>query len=512
MIKKLGFISLACLLAIQFCKNSQPEMGKVLFQKFHNPVFQKLDYDEFKEVFQKVLQERKNDLNYPDLIIGFYQNNDFNPVFAMNQLPKDNLKLLAQYYQRANEHGLTAQMFGYRKMQALLDKFYDVNALKTTADAYRAIAELEVLTANSLINYSNVLEFGLINPNKIYVRYDIKTTQPDTVFMLKALRVQNLRSYLDSIQPQSPAYQKMQQALMSGYVAPGLSAEETARILQVNMERLRWKNRPQAAKYVWVNIPDFRLKVMNNGFPVLSMNVCVGEGRNMDFNDKLENYGPADLVNDTPGSHETPQLLSAISSVEVNPVWNIPQSIAKKEIIDLIKEDRYYLANNNIQVYEHGKLINSDDINWDGITKENLPYTFKQKPGSENAMGKIKFLFPNESSIYLHDTPSKTAFSRAMRAVSHGCVRLADPVGLAKTLFGSSPKLDLVLDELEEDIPTSRYIALPKKMPVFIDYETCWLDEQGRLQFRPDVYLLDVVLYTHMQKLFRTIGGKGNYE
>lgn len=485
-------------------------MGKILFQKFHNPVFQKLDFEEYKEVFQKVLQEHKKDLSNPDFIIKFYQNNDYNPVFVMSHLPKDNLKLLVQYYQRAPEHGLQPKMFNYPKIQTLLDKFYDAGAIKSTDEAYRDLANLELLSANSLINYSNVLQFGLINPKEIYERYDIKTAQSDTVSMLKALRMQNMQHYLDSIQPQSKAYQKMQQALLNAYIAPGFSAEETARILQVNMERLRWKNRPQAAKYVWVNIPDFRLRVMDRGVPVLTMNVCVGQGRNMDLADKLESCGPADLVNDIPDSHETPQLLSEMSTVEVNPIWNIPQSIAKKEIIDQIKADPYFLANNNIQVYSKGKMVNSDEIDWNEITNENLTYTFKQKPGGENAMGKIKFMFPNASSIYLHDTPAKAAFKKPMRAVSHGCIRLADPVGLAKTLFGPGPKLDLVLDELQEDIPSSRFISLPEKIPVFIDYETCWLDEHGNLQFRPDVYLLDVVLYTHMQKLFQTVGGKGN--
>jgi murein L,D-transpeptidase YcbB/YkuD len=191
-----------------------------------------------------------------------------------------------------------------------------------------------------------------------------------------------------------------------------------------------------------------------------------------------------------------------IHSVEVNPVWNIPKSIANKEIIVEAAKDRFYLANKSIDVYKDDKLVaDPEDIDWTKITKENLPYEFKQEPGTDNSLGRIKFLFNNKSSVYLHDTPAKGAFFRKMRAVSHGCVRLGDPQALALSLFGKGDKYDTIAKDMDEDNPNSTTIWLSKKVPVYITYVTCWADENGTLQLRNDVYGLDIVLYDHLLKL-----------
>jgi len=214
----------------------------------------------------------------------------------------------------------------------------------------------------------------------------------------------------------------------------------------------------------------------------------------------LLNYNDTAKV-DKPFAHETPQLNSLIYSVEVNPDWNIPQSIATKEIIVEAAKDRYYLANKNIEVYDNGKLVDDpEDIDWSKVTKENSTYEFKQKPGDDNSLGKIKFMFKNKSSVYLHDTPAKSAFYKKVRAVSHGCVRLGDPQGLALSLFGTGEKYDRIVKNMGEDNPEPSVIYLPKKVPVYITYVTCWTDESGALQFRQDVYGLDIVLYDRLLK------------
>jgi murein L,D-transpeptidase YcbB/YkuD len=115
-------------------------------------------------------------------------------------------------------------------------------------------------------------------------------------------------------------------------------------------------------------------------------------------------------------------------------------------------------------------------------------------------LGKIKFLFNNESSVYLHDTPAKSAFYKKDRDVSHGCVRLGDPQGLALNLFGEGDKYTTIAKDMSEDNPEPTTIYLPKRVPVYITYATCWVDESGALQFRQDVYGLDIVLYDHMLK------------
>ena len=117
-------------------------------------------------------------------------------------------------------------------------------------------------------------------------------------------------------------------------------------------------------------------------------------------------------------------------------------------------------------------------------------------------MGKIKFLFNNKSSVYLHDTPVKWAFGKKMRAVSHGCVRLGDPKGLALSLFGAGDTYDTIAADMSEDNPNPTTLWLRKKVPVYITYVTCWADENNTLQFRKDVYGQDIVLYDHLLKLF----------
>jgi len=499
---KIVFLSLLVLFVINGCKKKHhSEMAKIMNDKFKNKVFNQLDPEQFSAVFQQMLIERKALMTNPQLISAFYEQHDFEPVFVLEHLPKDELQVVESYYQRAAEHGLDPKLFQAARIDELLKKIADKNSIKTTAEAYQTMAELEILTANSLINYSNALQFGVISPKKIYARYYTETKRPDSLSMNHVFEVKNLKSFLDSIQPKNPQYLALQKALMMGETAPGMSKTETERILQVNLERLRWKNKPKEDRYVLVNIANYGLDVMDHGQSVLNMKVCVGEGRNKNYTDKLEEYSEDDKVRDVPFTRETPQLNSAIYSVQVNPVWNIPESIASNEIIKDAAADPYYLSNKNIDVYENGKKVeNPETINWSSVSKDNLPYTFKQQSGGDNALGKIKFLFPNKSSVYLHDTPAQAAFNQSMRAVSHGCVRLEKPLDLAHVLFGDGKQYDQIEKDMQETDPKANNISLPKKVPVYITYVTCW-SENGSLVYRPDVYGLDIVLYTHIQKM-----------
>jgi len=483
-------------------KKKHSDMGKILSLKYKNPVFNQMDPEEFSVVFQQMLIEKKALMANPKLIAAYYEKQDFDPVFVLKHLPKEEIQLAESYYLKAGEHGLDPKMFQAAELETLLQKIADKNSIKTKTDAYQTIAELEIITANSLINYSNALQFGVINPKKIYARYFTETKRPDSLNMTHVLAVADVKTFLDSIQPKSAQYLALQKALADGEVAPGRTKEETERILKVNLERLRWKNKPTEARYVMVNIPNFGLKVVDHDTVVLRMKVCVGEGRNKtDSAKNLSAYNDGDKIKDVPFSRETPQLNSEINSVQVNPIWNIPQSIASNEIMVQAAADRYYLSNKNIDIYEKGKKVeNPEIINWAAESKTSGKFSFKQQSGGGNALGKIKFLFPNKSSVYLHDTPAKAAFGYTMRAVSHGCVRLEHPLELAHVLFGDGSQYAQIEKDMQDSIPKARNLSLPQKVPVYITYVTCWA-ENGRLIFRPDVYGLDTVLYTHIQKM-----------
>ena len=489
-------------ITIQGCKKSRSDLGAQLYKKTKNKIFKDATPEGLAVVFKKVLAEDRGKMANPNLITAYYEQNDYDPKFVMDHIFNGDVDLTANYFEKAGEHGLDPKMFRAGEIKALVDKFQDKKAIKTLDEAYHDIAELEILTANSLINYSNALQYGMVSPRKIYARYYTETKRPDSAGMSKIFYISNMKTYLDSIQPKNPQYLMLQKALLGGGTAAGMSKEETTRYLVTNMERLRWKNKPTQSQYVIVNIPDYRLDVMQNGKSVLNMKVCVGEGRNVDNTMSLVEYDESDKV-DRPFSRETPQLNSLIHSVQVNPVWNIPQSIASKEIMVEAAQDPYYLDNKNIDVYENGKKVEDPEtIDWASAPKDK--YEFKQRPGDDNALGKIKFLFNNKSSVYLHDTPAKLAFNNNMRAVSHGCIRLGDPEGLARVLFGEGATFQRISKAMSEDNPEPTTLATPKKMPVYITYVTCWADETNTLQYRPDVYGLDVVLYGHLQKFLAT--------
>ena len=483
------------------CKKSHSDIGQIVFKETRNKIFKDIETDVFIEKFREVFNKQKSSYKNPKFLAALYEAKDFEPLILIRDLPNDNLKKAILVLNDASVHGLNPESFQAIRLNELLTKIYDKKAVKTLDEAYQVLIDIELTAANAFTNYSNTLQFGMISPRKIYAHYYTETKRPDSLSFMSVFETRDIKHFLDSIQPKDDQYLTLQKALKDNVQVPGTNKEESERILIVNLERLRWKNRPTEKKYVWVNIPDFRLDVIENGKSVLNMKVCVGEGRNQDYADKLMEYDENDLKKDRPFNRETPQLKSIIHSVQVNPVWNIPESIATNEITKLAAKDPYYLSNNNIDVFFDGKRIeDTETIDWSSADAGKT-YTFKQRPGEDNALGKIKFLFNNESSVYLHDTPSKAAFNQTNRAVSHGCVRVEQPLDLARALFGEGRKFDRIKTGMEGKRTDAEDIALTNKIPVYLTYFTCWVDDGGVLQFRKDIYGLDIVLYTYMQKL-----------
>ena len=490
--------TLTCIL--QSCKKSRSDLGKILYTETGNKVFKNVENDAFAEVFKKTLKEQQSGFAYPKLINAFYEKNGYEPALILQHVKGKELQVLLSYFDKAADHGLTPELFKAKEYKELTDQLYDKTKVKTTDEAYQEIARLELLAANSLIRYSNALQYGVVSPKRIYANYYTDTKRPDSIAVNRVFAIKDLKVYLDSIQPKTEQYVALQKVLKEGTAAPGMSAAETQKILKVNLERLRWKNKPEDDKYVIVNIADYRLDVMEKGKSVLNMKVCVGEGRNKDFSDNIQEYDENDLKKDRPFSRETPQLNSMIHSVQVNPVWNIPESIATKEISKSASEDKFYLSNHNIDVFEKGKIVEDPEtIDW-SAADVGKKYQFKQRPGEDNSLGKIKFLFNNQSAVYLHDTPAKAAFNQSMRAVSHGCVRLEKPLDFAHALFGEGAKFEQIKKQMSDTVAVATNISLPAKVPVYLTYVTSWVDPSGSVQMRKDVYGLDIVLFTYLQK------------
>ena len=261
-----------CLFSLTFqsCKKKPQHIANILFKKTPNLVFKDLDDDDFAVIFKQVLVDQKTRLTNPKTIAAWYDKNGYDPAFALTNLQNGNFDKLTDFYDKSGDHGFYPEMFQSWQIKALVEKLNSPTAIKTKDEAYHDLAVLEILTANSLINYSNDLQYGLINPKRIYSRYFMATKRPDSLSINHVLNIKDISTYLDTIQPKDPQYIALQKAYLSNTAISGLSPEESKRVLLVNLERLRWKNKPTEDRYVIVNIPDFRLNVMDSGKSVLN--------------------------------------------------------------------------------------------------------------------------------------------------------------------------------------------------------------------------------------------------
>ncbi len=244
------------------------------------------------------------------------------------------------------------------------------------------------------------------------------------------------------------------------------------RILQIEakMERWRWLPRQLGNRYLFVNIANFKLEVRENGSTVLEMPVIVGEPYK-----------------------QTPVFSAKMQYLVFRPYWNIPTSIAVKEILPEIQKDIRYLSEHHIQVYKKsGKKearVDPQGINWANVPAEKFPFLLREKPGPENDLGLVKFMFPNRFDVYLHDTPARDLFRHRVREFSHGCIRVAKPLDLAEYVLKGNFRWNR--EEISRAMRAGRdnhTINLPEPITVHILYWTAWVDKAGHLQFRNDVY------------------------
>jgi len=256
--------------------------------------------------------------------------------------------------------------------------------------------------------------------------------------------------------------------------------QDRIRKILLNMERLRWVPIEPTTDYILVNIPQFKMHVYNKGKLDWSCNVVVGK----------------------PGA-STVIFTKDLRYVVFSPYWNVPPGILAKEVLPGLKRSgNGYLARQNMEIVgASGKSIAAGSINFSKYSGGNFPYIVRQKPGGKNSLGKVKFLFPNEYNIYLHDTPARYLFGENKRSLSHGCIRIAEPKHLAQWLLrGDSSWTETKIDDAM-NAGKEKYATIKDKVPVFIVYFTAFVDSDGRLNFRDDVY-------GHDQKLATSLFGK----
>ncbi len=244
--------------------------------------------------------------------------------------------------------------------------------------------------------------------------------------------------------------------------------------MRLNLDRIKWIKREEARVRIELNIPAFRLYLYDGKKLVTTMRVITGKP-----------------------NHPTPVFSDTMTTIVVNPYWRIPESIVKKEMIKHLVKNPHYYDKQHKFLYDgwgsEANRVNPAKVNWRKYkgNKKHIPYHFMQSPGTKNALGKIKFLFPNKYSVYIHDTPGKRKFFKTIRAFSHGCMRIQKPRELleALALYNSNVKVDSIMKRLGTD--KTKHIPLRRRIPVDITYLTSFVDDYGNLHFRKDIYGYD---------------------
>lgn len=244
-----------------------------------------------------------------------------------------------------------------------------------------------------------------------------------------------------------------------------ISLEQRVRQIEANLERLRWYDYQATGSFVDVNIADQTLKVVRNGLTIHQTRVVVGKPK-----------------------YKTPIFSHAISYAEVNPTWTIPRSIALKTYLPMLQRDPTEVMRRGIRVFHGNREIDPRSIIWSTVKPRFFNFTLQQRPGRNNALGGVKYMFPNRHAIYLHDTPSKHLFSRSGRAFSHGCIRVENPFDFGDLLFKDEGWDKDRLMKLRSKSTNPQRINLSNKVPVHLRYFTAFVDAADTVQFRFDIY------------------------
>ena len=392
----------------------------------------------------------------------FYGKHNYQPVWSTHQAQAD---ALTRAVSRASEHGLDPNLF---------------HAAALANAAGLSPNDRDILLSDSFLAFADALARGAVPIEARYDDEDLKSEPVDVALELdRALQSPDPAAIIEALAPQTPEYKAMQQALRayrSGTAsepAPaagrgqqrsyrGASYRPAAyvnndahlRQIMVNMERLRWLPRSMPADRVVVNTANASLVLYRDNRPVFTTRVVVGE------TDK-----------------QTPEVQATISSVLFNPPWNVPRSIAAKEIYPKLNQDPDYLAKHHM-IVRHNGLI-------------------QQLPGEKSALGQIKFEMPNRFDVYLHDTPLKNLFSSDSRRRSHGCVRVQNPRELGALLL--QRPIEVINQRI--GLGHTNSLPLPEPVPVFFVYHTAFVDQNGALEFRPDFYQRDDEIWQHLRRV-----------
>lgn len=322
------------------------------------------------------------------------------------------------------------------------------------------LAAAELYLSQAFWKFGRDLSAGRTTPAVSEPDIIISRKKTDVKGWLNAANKRGPVKVFAALRPPHPQYFALRKALAGARGAK-------ARQIIVNMERWRWLPRGLGKKHVLVNQAAFEMRTFEGGKVIDKRRVVVGKP-----------------------FHKTPMFSHTIQYADFNPTWTVPRSIAGNEILPKLRKDSGYLEKGGYKVHTSWKadapVMNPHSVDWGAVNGKKFPYKIVQQPGGNNALGQVKFLFPNKFNVYLHDTQSKNLFSKSARAFSHGCIRVEKPLEFAEKLFGSRTLSQSKIKKILAN-PATQRLHLKKPVPVHLTYFTAWVDG-GKVKLYKDVY------------------------
>ena len=481
------------------------------------------------------------------LIPQFYQQRGFSPAWSGDEGISPQAGSLIEEINRADQEGLRPDDYHRVNIVSLLKMIEKKQALGERVDP-KTWVDLDLLLTDTFMLYSSHLLAGRVNPETIHSNWVVANPNADLINILQsALDSNQIVNVLRDLRPihdgyiglkqflrqyrniankedgspmlpgtnlrrgdQGASVQRLRDRLVflgdlehsneepidlfdettelavikcqkrhglkpDGIVGPrtldilNTPIQHRVRQIELNMERWRWIPRDLGNRYLIVNIADALLWVTENRQRIMEMRVIVGRPY-----------------------RQTPVFSSKMIYMVINPYWNIPTSLVLKDILPKIQKNDNYIAQQGIKVFKDWSKgapeIDPETVDWKKFKRQNFTYKLRQDPGLRNALGRIKFIFPNKFAVYLHDTPKRSDFKETHRNFSSGCIRTEKPVDLARYLLQDDHQWSR--DKLLEIIETgeTQVIELQRPITVHLQYWTAWVDEYGRLNFRDDIY------------------------
>ena len=479
-----------------------------------------------------------------DAVAAFYRDNGYRTLWtgAAEQDVQRRAVLFAAL-SKAGDHGLPVARYDVARLTAML------TGARTEGDRARA----EVALTRAYLSYARDISSGATDPKAIDPGIVREISRPDPARLLSQMQARNPAQVLQDLIPVSPRYAQLMRAKLgieakiaqggwgpvvkAASLAPGesgdtvvalrdrlitmgyltrsatsrydaaiqaavqrfqldhgltgdgkadaatlaalnIAPQERLKSLIVAMERLRWMHdTPLGDRHIWVNLPDFTSKIIDHGKVTFETRAVVGKNV------------PA---------QRTPEFSDMMAHMVINPSWGVPRSIIVSEYLPLLQRNPNAVS--HLQVIDNrGRVVPRGAVNFAGYSARTFPFGLRQPPSDGNALGLVKFMFPNKHNIYLHDTPSKNLFSHDVRAYSHGCIRLADPFDFAYALL--SLQTDDPQGEFERHLKTRNEttVKLDRKVPVHLVYFTAWPGAKGQMTYRRDIYERDAKLFQALE-------------